>query len=70
MLAQSLDLFEIGKMIGSLGSTTLLGIAVYVLWGKLQKAQDKLDEFQEARIAEQKSLIAALTTTASTGGKP
>lgn len=77
MLAEaSFDLIELGKMIGSLGSTTLLGIAVFVLWTRgerrdtesaaaLKAAQDKLDAFQETRIKEQAALIAALT-----GGKP
>lgn len=62
-LAQSLDLVEIGKLVGSLGSATLLGIATYVLWSKreaervayeakLQAAQDKLDKFQDDRIKE------------------
>lgn len=70
-LAQSLDLVEVGKTIGSLGSTTLLGIAVFVLWRKLdaerdaaatklQAAQDKLDAFQEARIKELAATLAAL----------
>lgn len=67
MLAEaSFDLIELGKAIGALGSTTLLGIAVYVLWGKLAASQQKLDDFQDARIKEQAALIAALTG----GGKP
>ncbi len=71
LLAQSLDLIEIGKAIASLGGTVLLGIATYVLWhkreadnaaaaAKLQAAQDKLDAFQEARIKELAATLAAL----------
>ncbi len=70
-LAQSLDLVEIGKLIGSLGGTTLLGIATFVLWSRreadrvahearLQAAQDKLDAFQEARIKELAGLLSSL----------
>lgn len=70
-LAQSLDLVEVGKTIGSLGSTTLLGIAVFVLWRKLdaerdaaatklQAAQDKLDTFQDARIRELSDIVKGL----------
>lgn len=60
-LAQSLDLIEIGKAVGALGAPTILGIAVYVLWRELKAAQQKLDEFQEARIREQAALIATLS---------
>ena len=74
-LAQSLDLLEIGKAIGSIGAPALLGGAVYVLWGTLKTeraesaaalkaAQDKLDAFQERALMEQKALIMQLT-----GGK-
>lgn len=71
LVQATFDLVEIGKIVGSLGSATLLGIATYVLWSKreaeraayetkLQAAQDKLDKFQDDRIRELSALLANL----------
>lgn len=82
LLAQSLDLIEIGTSIASIGTPALLGIGLYIVDARreaerraceaekatiradyekrLQSAQDRLDEFQNQRIAEQAALLASL----------
>ena len=59
-LAQSLDLVEVGKTIGSLGPRRPLDAARDAAASKRQAAQDTLGTFQDARIRELSDIVKGL----------
>lgn len=58
-LAQA-EVLSLGETIAKMSPTVILGIAVLVLWRKLEKVQDQNDALQEAWRKSDKEIYKAL----------